>query len=100
MRTFETLLLFSLEFSSEDRESLLSTLTSTIKNVDGSATLDHWGMRELAYHVQKQTRGYYVRLEYTAPGSIVEELERIIRINSGVLKFITVKLKNPIKEVA
>ena len=100
MTKFETLLLLSPELSSEDRENLLTNLSTIIEKTNGSITLDHWGMRELAYHVQKQSRGYYVRLEYTAPGNLVEELERIIRISNGVLKFITIKLDNPVEAVA
>ena len=49
-------------------------------------------MRDLAYPVQKQQRGFYVRLEYDAPAELIAEFERHIRLTEGVLKFITVKL--------
>ena len=45
-------------------------------------------------------RGYFVRLEYVAPGDTVAELERVIRISDGVFKFITVKLADTVEEVA
>ncbi len=93
MRKFETLLLLSPELGAEPREELLNTFTGIIEREQGAmVTMDHWGMRDLAYPVQKHMRGYYVRLEYQAPGSAVAELERIIRISEGVYKFITVKL--------
>lgn len=93
MRKFETLLLLSPESAAEAREALLSALTGVVEREKGQMTsVDHWGMRDLAYPVRKQMRGYYVRLEYLAPGNVVAELERNIRISDGVFKFITVKL--------
>ena len=53
-----------------------------------------------AYPVRKQMRGYFVRLEYVAPGDTVAELERIIRISDGAFKFLTVKLADAAEEVA
>ena len=43
-------------------------------------------------------RGYYVRLEYAAPSTLVAELERIIRITDGIFKFITVRLADEVAE--
>ena len=68
--------------------------------VSSNAPAAHWGMRDLAYPVRKQMRGYFVRLEYVAPGDTVAELERVIRISDGVFKFITVKLADTVEEVA
>ncbi|MDD6088891.1 MAG: 30S ribosomal protein S6 [Desulfovibrionaceae bacterium] len=102
MRTFETLILLSPELTTENRDTLLASFTDVVNRFEGKVVaVDHWGMRDLAYPVRKQMRGYYVRLEYTAPGETVAELERIIRISDGVYKFITVKLaENAEEEVA
>ncbi len=59
--------------------------------------VDQWGMRDLAYPVRKQMRGFYVRLEYAAPSQLVAELERIIRITDGIFKFMTVKLADAVE---
>ena len=104
MRKFETLLLISPELVADARDELLASLAGVIEREQGQiVTTDHWGMRDLAYPVKKQMRGYYVRLEYVAPGETVAELERNIRISDGVFKFITVKLEEEpevAKEVA
>ena len=94
MRKFETLLLLSPELAADAREALLGTFTGVIERAGGRFTADHWGMRDLAYPVRKQMRGYFVRLEYVA------ELERIIRISDGAFKFLTVKLADAAEEVA
>lgn len=94
MTNYETLLLFSPELTSETRAPLIEGFKAIVEREEGKITAeDHWGMRDLAYPVQKHMRGYYLRLEYqTANNTLVAELERNIRITDGIFKFITVKL--------
>ena len=95
MRKFETLLLISPELPAEARTATLDNIKAVVEREKGQiAEVDVWGMRDLAYPVQKQQRGYYVRLEYNGPGEIVAELERNLRITEGLLKFMTVKLED------
>ncbi|GFH63107.1 MAG: 30S ribosomal protein S6 [Candidatus Desulfovibrio kirbyi] len=99
MRKFETLLLLSPELSAENRENILLGLVSIITREGGTAAeIDHWGMRDLAYPVRKQMRGYYVRLEYQGQPALVAELERNIRISDGIFKYVTVKLADTTAE--
>ena len=101
MRKFETLLLLSPELAADARETLLTNLSAILEKEQGKVVaVDHWGMRDLAYPVRKQMRGYYVRYEYVAPGTAVAEFERIIRISDGIFKFVTVKLADVVEEVA
>lgn len=100
MRQFETLLLFSPEISADNREGLLKTITGIIEREGGKIVkVDQWGMRDLAYPVRKQMRGYYVLLTFDAPPATVAELERNLRIMEGVFKFLTVRLdEDDVKE--
>ena len=101
MRKFETLLLLTPELAADAREAALATLTEVIQKEGGSDIVaDHWGMRDLAYPVRKQMRGYYVRLEYTAPAPCVAELERNIRFSENIFKFLTVRLDETAEEAA
>ncbi|MCL1915454.1 MAG: 30S ribosomal protein S6 [Desulfovibrionaceae bacterium] len=94
MRKFETMLLLSPELSGEAREEALAVLTGVIEREGGKALeSDHWGMRDLAYPIRKHTRGYYVRLVYQGPPSLVAELERNIRIHEHFYRFVTVRLE-------
>ena len=97
MRKFETLLLLSPELAADAREALLGTFTGVIERAGGRFAADHWGMRDLAYPVRKQMRGYYVRLVYQAPAELVAELERNVRITDGIFKFVTVKLAEEVE---
>ena len=98
MRRFENLLLLSPELSTVGRTALLNSFKAVIEREGGKVLAeDHWGMRDLAYPVKKQMRGYYVRLEFAGPGAIVAELERNIRISDGIFKFVTVKLEDNVE---
>ena len=93
MRKYETLLLISPELNEAERNVVLETVREVILREKGESVLvDDWGVRDLAYPVRKHMRGHYIRLEYRAPGSVVAELERVIRITEGIDKFITVRL--------
>ncbi len=62
---------------------------------ESNATLvevDEWGKRRLAYPIQDQTEGYYVRLTFTAEPAFPAELDRIFRITDGVMRSIIVCL--------
>ncbi|SBW10090.1 30S ribosomal protein S6 [uncultured delta proteobacterium] len=101
MRKFETLLLLSPELTVEQRDGIIASLVAVVEREGGKMlATDPWGMRDLAYPVKKQMRGFYVRLEYAAPGALVAELERNIRIADGIFKFTSVKLADSVEEVA
>jgi len=90
---YETLVLMSPELAEDNRKEIIANLSGIIERDGGQVGLvDDWGIRTLAYPVRKLTRGHYVRLDYTAPGAAVAELERNIRITDGLFKFVTVRL--------
>ena len=99
MRKYETLLLLSPELPGDDRKAIVDGFGGIIEREQGKVLeVDDWGMKNLAYPVNKVMRGYYVRLEYAAPGAVVQELERNIRITEGVFKFVSVQLEKDYQE--
>jgi small subunit ribosomal protein S6 len=65
------------------------------KVIEGQAgslsQVDEWGSRDLAYRIQKQSKGYYTLLRYRASGRAVEELERNLKLTDGILRYLTVR---------
>ncbi len=58
---------------------------------------DNWGLRKLAYPIQKKTTGYYHLTEFKAPGELINKLEIELRRDERVLRFLTIALdKNAI----
>jgi small subunit ribosomal protein S6 len=53
--------------------------------------IHEWGLRELAYAIQKERRGYYVLVEYTGPATAVAELERTLKLSDFVLRFVSIR---------
>ena len=53
--------------------------------------IHEWGLRELAYAIRKERRGYYVLVEYTAAAAAVAELERNLKLSDFVLRFISIR---------
>ena len=53
--------------------------------------VEEWGLRDLAYRIQKQGKGYYTLFQYRASGRAVEELERNLRLTDGILRYLTVR---------
>jgi small subunit ribosomal protein S6 len=65
------------------------------KVIEGQAgTLSHvdeWGLRDLAYRIQKQGKGLYTLLKYESSARAVEELERNLKLTDGILRYLTVR---------
>lgn len=53
---------------------------------------EHWGLKKLAYPIQKKSTGFYHLLEYQAEGSMLEEFELELKRDERVMRFLTVKL--------
>ena len=91
MRPYETLVVLRTDLG-EEATKLLTRLQAVIQNDGG--TIDEnrdWGVRDLAYIINKQKQGHFHLLEYQAEPRTVKELERTLRIVEGVLRFVTVQ---------
>ena len=104
MRKYETFFIIDPELPDETN-SVVDSKIQSIVAANGGEVLTYvpWGKRKLAYAIGKRTRGLYVLMEYAGGPQLVAELERNLRIDERVLKFITVLLDDrfdPEKEKA
>ena len=53
---------------------------------------NNWGLRKLAYPIQKKNTGFYYLLEFKAPGELIGKLETDYKRDERILRFLTVKL--------
>ncbi len=68
-------------------------LKTIVEGQDGKVEKqEYWGLRGLAYRIKKNRKGHYVLLNINAPSKAVVELERQLKINEDVLRYITVKV--------
>jgi len=91
MRRYESIYVLRPDLSDEDMDPIRQKFNDIITNNGGRIILeDKWGLRMLAYEVQKHTRGYYVLLDYAADKDVVAELERNLKLHESVIRFLTV----------
>jgi len=63
-----------------------------VEGLDGTVDqVDEWGLKDLAYRIEKQAKGYYTLLQYRSSAKAVEELERNMKLTDGVLRYLTVR---------
>ena len=92
MTCYETLFVVKPTLTDEETAAQIAKIKEIVANNGGElvATND-MGMRKLAYPVEKNDRGYYTVLFYKAEGTLINELERNLKISEDVIKFLTVK---------
>jgi len=74
-------------------KEFIEKFKKVIEGQEGTVTqVDEWGARDLAYRIEKQSRGYYTLLSYQASGRGVEELERNLKLTDGILRYLTVRV--------
>lgn len=65
-----------------------------VKNGAEIKHTDEMGIKNLAYEIEKNSRGYYVVVYFTAPGSSIKEIERVLGIDEQILRCLTLKYEN------
>jgi small subunit ribosomal protein S6 len=97
MRHYETLFIVTPDSSEEDLKAVATKIKGVVSGMDGIVTsYDEQGKKKLAYSVKKQNKGYYVLMDYVGSADIVSEIERNMRLDDRVLKYLTVKLADQV----
>ena len=91
MTLYETLFIVHPEKGPRLKE-FIEKFKKVIEGQEGSlAQVDEWGLRDLAYRIEKQGKGIYTLLRYQSTGRAVEELERNLKLTDGILRYLTVR---------
>jgi small subunit ribosomal protein S6 len=90
---YETLFVVHPELGGRVKE-FIDRFKSIVEGQGGSVShVEEWGLKELAYKIQKQGKGYFILLQYRSGGRAVEELERNMKLTDGLLRYLTVRLE-------
>ena len=93
MALYEHLLIARQDISAQAVDALATHLKTIVEGEGGKVEKqEYWGLRGLAYRIKKNRKGHYVLLNINAPSAAVIELERQLKINEDVLRYITVKV--------
>jgi small subunit ribosomal protein S6 len=94
MAFYECVLIARQDISGTQVEALIETLTGLIVEHGGTVPKhEYWGLKNLAYRIRKNRKGHYALLNIDAPPAAVQEMERTMRINEDVLRFLTVRVE-------
>ncbi|MGI8466896.1 MAG: 30S ribosomal protein S6 [Pyrinomonadaceae bacterium] len=100
-RVYEVMYIVNPETAADDVTKLNENLQGVIESQGGSVVkLDNMGKRKMAYEINRKTEGYYVLFEIEGSGKEILELERRMRVNDAVMRFITVRVDEERKTAA
>ena len=92
MQRYETLFILNPEIPEAQVRETLDRVRRLIEGMEGQvAEIQDWGIRDLAYPINKQRRGTYVLAQYSAGPDVVKELERTLKLADEVLRFFSVR---------
>jgi small subunit ribosomal protein S6 len=98
MPIYETVFMARQDLSETQVKDMTEKFVKIINDQGGKVLkIEQWGLRTLAYKINKAKKAHYTLIESDAPGAAVIELERVMRIEEDVLRALTLKLDEPSK---
>ncbi len=93
MPFYEHVFIARQDLSQAQVDALAETVTNVITEFKGKVEkTETWGLKQLAYKIQKNRKGHYVMLSAEAPGEAVAEIERQAAINEDIIRWLTIRV--------
>jgi len=93
MRIYEELFIVRPDAADEEVDPFVQGIEELITSSGGTIEkTDRWGKRKLAYEVKGYAEGIYILVVFTAPNSLIREMERRLRVADLVIKYLTVRV--------
>ena len=94
MNKYESVLIARQDLGTSQVNTLVDELKNVISAQGGEVVrVDNWGLKNLAYRIKKNRKGYYVVLNISAPANAIFEFERLARLNEDIIRYMTVKVE-------
>ena len=90
MINYETLFILDPALEDEKKEAAIQMVKDVISTEGEVGEVDVWGLKKLAYPIQKKNEGYYVVIEFQAEAELPKELDRRMRISDAFMRHIIV----------
>ena len=93
MPYYESVFIARQEISSQQVDAIADVFTDIIKEGGGKVTKkENWGLKNLAYRIKKGRKAHYTLFNIDAPMDAIQEMERQMRLNEDVLRYITIRV--------
>ncbi|MBN9659573.1 MAG: 30S ribosomal protein S6 [Acidobacteria bacterium] len=100
MRIYEELFIVRPDVTEEEIDAYIEQVKQVITSAGGTIDkVDKWGVRRLAYRVNKRAEGFYTLIQFSAEAATVKEVERRMRVTDLVMKWITVRIDEKLKKL-
>lgn len=94
MPLYEHVFMARQDVSPQQVDAMVEQFKTVIESNGGKvAKVENWGLKSLAYRIKKNRKAYYTLLNLDTPPAAVAEMERQMRINEDILRFMTVKVE-------
>ena len=93
MAFYESVVITRPELTESQVENLINELIAIITDENGKVqSTENWGLRNLAYKINKNKKGHYFLMNIDCSPSAISEYERQMRINEDIIRFLTIKI--------
>ena len=92
MNKYELMFILDPAMDDASKEAAVETVKGIIAAAGEVSDTDVWGLKKLAYPIQKKSEGYYVVMHFNAQPELPKELDRRLRISDSVMRHIIVNL--------
>ena len=93
MPLYETVLIARQDLSTKQTEELATSLEEILKNNGGKVeNTEHWGLRTMAYRINKNRKGHYICMHTDTTPAALQEMERNMRLNEDILRYMSVRI--------
>lgn len=89
MRQYETMVIIDALISDDAIQAEVQKINDIIVKNGEVVRRDDWGKRKMAYQIKKKTHGFYVIFYYKAESAVVAELDRVLKLDENVLRWMT-----------
>ena len=90
-RSYETLFIIRTSLEEESLQGLVEKFKNLLESSAVLEKMEEWGRRKLAYPIDDETEGYYVLAQFQSEPEFPTELERILKITDGILKYLVTR---------
>jgi len=99
MPLYECVLIARNDVTQQQVDTIADTITEQLSTDGGEVKKrEYWGLRSLAYRVKKNRKGHYMLLGMDAKPAFIHEMERLLRLNEDVLRFMTLRVEEIVEE--
>lgn len=90
MTNYEVMFIINPTLEDEKKDATVETVKGIIEADGTVGKVDVWGMRKLAYPIEKKEDGYYVVIEFEASEALPKELDRRLKISDNVMRHLII----------